>query len=86
MLVAPFIFLAAFAACVELAQAVRRRPMGLAPVLGAALMVSLETLFINGLSIVQAVGRPDLLVGNAPLVFSGFAACRWRRGMVPLPG
>jgi hypothetical protein len=76
---APVIFAAAFGACVAIAQTARRRPLGLAMVLAAALLVFFETLLLNLLSVFQAVGRPGLLLGNSAIALAGFAVSRWRR-------
>ena len=80
---APLIFVAAFASCVVLAQAARRRPLGLALVVGAALLVFLETLLLNGLSVFHAAGRTGVLLGNVAIVLAGFAVTKWRRIDLP---
>jgi hypothetical protein len=79
----PIIFLAAFASCIAITQALRHRPLGLAAALAAALLVCLETLLLNALSVFQAVGRPGLMIGNVVIVATGFLVLRWRRGSFP---
>jgi len=71
--IGPLSLLAAYAACVGLVLVGRRRPLAVAAVIGAAVLVCLVAITVHTLSAFHAVGRPGLLAGNAAITLLGAA-------------